>query len=433
LFTVAVKNNFINFLNGHHTMNKTFNLLFYVKKAKTIANGTAPIYLRITIDGKQTEIATKRYIVPEKWNNLAQKVIGTSEEIKSLNAYLKTLEQQVYDAQHEMLKDKQLITVETIKAKLTGTDKRALLLIPIFKDHNQKMKALIGNEFSHNTLRRYVTTLNHTINFLKWKYNISDIEITTIDNSFINEFEFYLRSVCNIQNNSAVKYVRNSFGKIMRICIANGWLTKDPFINYTSKVREVNRVYLTEDELQRFSNKELNNERLNQVRDIFVFSCYTGLAYIDVQKLTPSHISIGIDGEKWVYTFRQKTDTRSHIPLLPTALKIIEKYKQHPTCIIKNCLLPMLSNQKMNAYLKEIATICNINKELTYHIARHTFATTVTLSNGVPIETVSKMLGHSSLKQTQHYAKILDRKVSDDMKLLKAKLTIFSNEKSKVV
>lgn len=144
-----------------------------------------------------------------------------------------------------------------------------------------------------------------------------------------------MRSERDIQNNSAVKYVRNSFGKIIRICIANGWLDKDPFINYTSKVREVNRVYLTEDELNRLATKEFKNERLNQVRDIFVFSCYTGLAHIDVQKLTPSHISIGIDGEKWIFMLRQKTDTRSHIPLLPTALNIIEKYKQHPTCIIK--------------------------------------------------------------------------------------------------
>lgn len=416
-------------------MNKTFGLLFYVKKAKTIANGTAPIYLRITIDGKQTEIAAKRYILPEKWNNQAQKVIGTNEETKALNAYLKTMEQQVYDAQHEMEKDRKVITTETIKAKLTGQDERKLMLVPIFQDHNQKMKSLIGNEFSPNTLKRYTTTLKHTINFLKWKFNVTDIEITNIDNAFVAEFEYYLRSVCNIQNNSAVKYVRNSFGKIIRTCIINGWLNKDPFLNYTSKVREVNRVFLTEEEMQNILAKDFKNERLNQVKDIFIFSCFTGLAYVDVQSLTQQDIAIGIDGEKWIYTFRQKTDTRTHIPLLPTALAIIEKYKQHPSCIAKNCLLPILSNQKMNAYLKEIAAICGIDKELTYHIARHTFATTVTLSNGVPLETVSKMLGHSNLKQTQHYAKILDRKVSDDMIALKQRLiaTTITTQSQKLV
>ena len=402
-------------------MNKTFNLLFYVKKSKILTNGTAPIYLRITIDGKQTEIAAKRYISPEKWNSIVQKVIGTNEETKALNAYLKTLEQEVYDAQHQMLKDKKLITVETLKAKLTGQDKRELMLVPIFQDHNQKMKALLGNEFSPNTLKRYVTTLKHTINFLKWKYNISDIEIKAIDNAFINEFEFYLRSKCNIQNNSAVKYVRNSFGKIIRTCVINGWLDKDPFLNYTSKVREVNRVFLTEDELQILSNKDFKNERLNQVKDIFVFSCYTGLAYIDAANLTPQNIVVGMDGEKWIHTFRQKTNSRTNIPILPPAMAIIEKYEEHTLCKVKNKLLPILSNQKMNAYLKEIAVLCNINKELTFHIARHTFATTVTLSNGIPIETVSKMLGHCNIKQTQHYAKILDKKVSDDMKVLREK------------
>jgi integrase len=189
-------------------------------------------------------------------------------------------------------------------------------------------------------------------------------------------------------------------------------------------MKEVNRQFLTEQELQTLSNKALMNERLRQVRDIFVFSCYTGLAYIDAANLTPQNIGIGMDGERWIYTFRQKTDTRTNIPVLPPAMAIIEKYKEHQLCKVKNKLLPILSNQKMNAYLKEIAALCNINKELTFHIARHTFATTVTLSNGIPIETVSKMLGHSSIKQTQHYAKILDRKVSDDMKVLRDKFSI---------
>jgi integrase len=204
--------------------------------------------------------------------------------------------------------------------------------------------------------------------------------------------------------------------------MANGWISSSPFVNYKGKMKEVERAYLSQVELEAIIEKDFNNARLNLVKDIFVFSCYTGLAYIDVQKLTPSHIVIGIDGEKWIYTHRQKTDTRSNIPLLPVPLQIIEKYREHDNCINRNCLLPILSNQKMNAYLKEIADVCNINKELTFHIARHTFATTVTLSNGVPIESVSKMLGHSSIKQTQHYAKVLDKKVSNDMLMLRSKL-----------
>jgi site-specific recombinase XerD len=203
--------------------------------------------------------------------------------------------------------------------------------------------------------------------------------------------------------------------------LANGWLNKDPFSNYKSKVKDVERVYLNEDEIQTIINKDFKIERVAMVRDIFVFSCFTGLAYIDVKQLTKNNISLGIDGDKWIFKNRQKTDTTSKIPLLPMAQEIINKYENHPVCINEDRLLPILSNQKMNAYLKEIADLCEINKDLTFHIARHTFATTITLSNGVPLETVSKMLGHTSLKTTQHYAKILDKKISEDMMILKSK------------
>jgi site-specific recombinase XerD len=206
--------------------------------------------------------------------------------------------------------------------------------------------------------------------------------------------------------------------------LANDWISKNPFSNYKSKLKEVIREYLSPEEIEMMMNKKFVSNRLEVVRDIFVFSCFTGLAYIDVKQLTPNNISFGIDGDKWIFKNRQKTDTASKIPLLPIALSIVNKYASHPICLNKNLLLPILSNQKMNAYLKEIADVCGINKELTFHIARHTFATTVTLSNGVPIETVSKMLGHTNLKTTQHYAKILDIKISNDMMLLKEKFKI---------
>jgi site-specific recombinase XerD len=404
-------------------MNKTFSLLFYVKKSKVIANGTAPIYLRITIDGKQTEIAAKRYINPGKWNSGVQKVNGGAEDIRTLNSYLKTLEQQVYEAQHQLLKDKEPVTTENLKNKLFGVAENPRMLMPIFQDHNNKIKALLGEEFSPGTLCRYTTALKHTTEFLQWKYRISDIDIRKIDHAFITEFEFYLRSVRKCNNNSAVKYVKN-FGKIIRICISNNWLDKDPFVNYKSKFREVVRAFLSQDEIDAIAAKEFSIERLNQVRDIFLFSCYTGLAYIDVKQLTRNNIGVGIDAEKWIFTSRQKTDTQSNIPLLPMAEEVLNKYKNHPLCINEKSLLPVLSNQKMNSYLKEIANVCGITKELTFHIARHTFATTVTLTNGVSIESVSKMLGHRSIKTTQHYAKILDRKVSDDMKQLREKFKI---------
>ena len=397
------------------------NLLFYLKKPKNYSMGLVPIYLRITVSNKRAEISTGKEVLLERWNSAAGRTLGTKEDAKILNSYLDTLQAKVHEIHRRMLDAEEVISAEAIKNKFTGKGERPITLIPIFKDHNQKLKALQGTEYSKGTITRYETALKHTLDFLQWKYNKTDIEIKAIDNAFINEFEFYLRSVRKCNNNSAVKYVKSNFGKVVRLCVANGWLQRDPFINYASKMKEVNRQFLTEQELQTLSNKALMNERLRQVRDIFVFSCYTGLAYIDAANLTPQNIAIGMDGEKWIYTFRQKTDTRTNIPVLPPALAIIEKYKEHQLCKVKNKLLPILSNQKMNAYLKEIAALCNINKELTFHIARHTFATTVTLNNGIPIETVSKMLGHSSIKQTQHYAKILDRKVSDDMKVLRKK------------
>jgi site-specific recombinase XerD len=407
-------------------MNKTFNLLFFIKKSKIKANGTAPIYLRITIDGVPKDIASKRYIQPDKWDNKLQKASGVSDEVKSLNRYLKTLEQEVYDAHYNMMKDKTTATASILKAKLQGTEQRARMLVPIFQDHNNKVETLVGQEFAPGTLERYKTSLKHTIEFLQWKYSVSDINIKDIDHSFITEYEFFLRSVRKCANNTAVKYIKN-FKKIIKICISNGWLDKDPFANYKSKIREVERDYLTQEEVQDIYSKEFATERLNLVKDIFVFSCFTGLAYIDVKNLTVSNISMGIDGGKWIFTHRQKTETASRIPLLPIPEEIILKYGDHPQCINEDKLLPVLTNQKMNSYLKEIADVCGIKKDLTFHIARHTFATTVTLTNGVPIESVSKMLGHKSIKTTQHYAKILDKKVSEDMDLLKSKLSNFKN------
>ncbi|WP_288980945.1 site-specific integrase [uncultured Flavobacterium sp.] len=407
-------------------MKTKVSTLFYAKKAKAAANGLIPIYMRITINGKRIELSTNRFIEISKWSTEAGKMKGTSEEARSINNHLDLLKNQIRDAEMELIYKKITITTEIFKSKLLGVDERAKMLVPIFQDHNNKIKELVGKEYAPGTLERYTTSLKHTIEFMQWKYNISDIDITKIDHAFITDYEFWLRSVRNCANNTAVKYLKN-FNKIIKLCLANDWLDKNPFANYKSKVKDVERVYLTEAEIQSIIEKDFKTERLSLVRDIFLFSCFTGLAYIDVKNLTKSHISFGIDGEKWIFTHRQKTESASKIPILPVTQMIIDKYKNHPQCNNEDKLLPILSNQKMNAYLKEIAGVCEIEKELTFHIARHTFATTVTLTNGVPIESVSKMLGHKNLRTTQHYAKVLDRKVSDDMKILKDKFSILDN------
>lgn len=407
-------------------MKTKVSILFYAKRAKANVNGLVPIYTRITIKGKRIELSTGRFVEISKWSVEAGKMKGSSEEARSINNHLDLLKIQIIDAQMELIHKKTPVTVENLKKKILGVDERVRMLIPIFEDHNRKMKELVGKEFAPGTLERYVTSLRHTKDFIKWKYKVDDIDISKIDHAFIMDYEFWLRSVKNCVNNTAVKYVKN-FHKVINICLANGWLDKNPFINYKSKVKEVERVFLTEDEVQAILNKEFKTDRLNLVKDIFIFSCFTGLAYVDVQNLTKSHISIGIDGEKWIFTHRKKTEVASKIPVLPVAQMIIDKYKNHPECINKDKLLPILTNQKMNAYLKEVADICEIEKDLTFHIARHTFATTVTLTNGVPIESVSKMLGHKNLKTTQHYAKVLDRKISDDMRMLKEKFLLNNN------
>lgn len=402
-------------------MNKSFVLLFSIKTVKKLANGTVPIYLRITIDSTRAEIATKRYVAPEKWNHTAQKVIGNSEEARSLNAYLKTLEQQVYNAHRELMEDKVALTAQSLKKVLFGEVKESISLFEVFNQHNRQLRELSGKEYAPATVKRYDTALRHLKGFLKWKYDAEDCDIKGVDHAFISDFDFYFRSLRNCNNNSTFKYIKN-FKKIIGICIANGWLTNNPFINYKIKIKEVEREVLNEDELEKLLLKNFSNSRLEITRDIFIFCCFTGLSYIDVKKVKRSMICTGIDEEKWIFTHRQKSKEPTRVPLLPTAIEILERYNDHPKCINKDIALPVNSNQKMNAYLKEIADLCGIPKDLTSHIARHTFATTVTLSNGVPIESVSKMLGHRNLRTTQHYAKILDRKVSDDMKNLKERL-----------
>jgi len=402
-------------------MKTNFSLLFYLKKQKNYKSGPATIYMRITVNGKRSENSTGRECEPSRWNAHAGRANGTKEVTRSLNAYLDDLQKKVYEAHSQLTEADEMITAESIRNKFLGKSEQPRSLIEIFKDHNHKVEALVGKEYTKGTLTRYQTTLKHTSNFLKWKYKLSDIDIKKIDHAFLMDFEFYLRSERKCANNSAVKYVRN-FGKIIRICIANRWLAYDPFLNYKNKIKTVERVFLTTEELQEMADKNLATDRLTQVRDIFLFCCFTGLAYADVKKLRKWDIVTGIDGEKWITIKRQKTDTPSRIPLLPAATTLIQRYAEHSQCESSGRVLPVLSNQKMNAYLKEIADICAINKPITFHIARHTFATTVTLLNGVPIESVSKMLGHTNIQTTQHYAKILDIKVGADMAQLKKRL-----------
>ncbi|MGN7888409.1 site-specific integrase [Dyadobacter sp. 22481] len=399
-------------------LSRNLTTLFYLKKRSGYVKGVLPIYLRITVNGERFEISTKRECEPEKWNSVSGRKNGTREDARMLNSYLDSMQLKVYDIQKQMLENNNELTAEKLRNRINGVSDKSKDILEIFQDHNDKLALMVGSDYALGTLGRYKTSYDHTKAFIEWKYKTSEFDINQLNYEFISEYAFWLKSEKCLGHNTAMKYLTN-FKKIVIICVKKGWLMRDPFSNFQISLREVNREALTPVELQNISNKDFENQRLEHVRDIFIFCCYTGLAYADVFKLKRSEIIDGVDGEKWLSIKRQKTDTPSRIPILPMAQIVLDKYASSPECVTKDKLLPVLSNQKMNSYLKEIGDVCRINKVITFHLARHTFATTITLTNGVPIESVSKMLGHRNIKTTQHYAKIVDKKISDDMARLR--------------
>ena len=411
---------------------QSFTILFWVSKNR-VKNGKAPIYARITVNGKRAEIAVNREASILEWDARAQIVDSKAKDAKDINNHLALVKSKLLNSYGKLEMRGIPITAEAVKNEFNGIvlEERPRMLLQIIQQHNKDIQTLIGKDYSRATWVKYQTTLKHVTEFLKWKYRLADIDIIKLNFEFVTDFEFYLKSQKSIDVNTNAKYIKN-LKKIVRECVSKDWLAKDPFMAYKVKSKKTEREFLTELELQALHEKEFTHARLEHVRDIFLFSCYTGLAYIDVYNLTPNNIAFGMDGEKWIFTHRQKTETASRIPLLPPALAILDKYAGDPSVINRGKLLPVPTNQKVNAYLKEIAVGCDITKELTFHIARHTFATTVTLTNGVPIETVSKMLGHKKLQTTQHYAKILDKKVSNDMQALRSKYLDSSNNNNKI-
>ncbi|HEY5405909.1 MAG TPA: site-specific integrase [Ginsengibacter sp.] len=397
----------------------SFTILFWIKKNR-FKNGKAPIYARVTINGMRLEISTQKEVPVIEWDANSQSVKGRSNEARVINDQLAVIKAKILNCRSRVEASHEQVTTEILKNEYNGVNERPRMLVEIIEQHNNDIKSLIGKDYSEGTWKKYLTTKKHVQSFLKWKFNLADFNLQKLNFEFINDFEFYLKSQKNIDVNTCSKYIKN-LKKIVRQCLAKNWLDKDPFMGYKLKTRKTQREFLTELELQALQEKEFTIQRVGHVRDLFIFSCYTGLAYIDIYNLTANNISIGIDGEKWIFTHRQKTETASRIPLLQPALDIIDKYANHPVAKSRRKLLPVPSNQRMNSYLKEIAAICGINKELTFHMARHTFATTVTLTNGVPIESISKMLGHTKIQTTQIYAKILDKKVSNDMQALRNK------------
>ena len=373
------------------------------------------IMARITIDGKLCQFSTKQSILPNNWSVASGKAKG--KDAGKINALLDDIRSALNTIYHEMQRRDNYVTAEKVKNEFLGHTENHETILSLFQKHNDNMKQLVGISRTIATYRKYEVTRRHLADFIHDKYNLSDIPIREITPMFITDFELYLRTACKCGYNTAAKFLL-FLKSIIIVARNNGILTKDPFANYKIQMKKVDRGYLTEDEIKIILKKKMVSERLEHVRDLFIFSCFTGLAYSDVANLREENIRKSFDGKLWIMTKRQKTNTDVNVPLLDIPKMILKKYKGK---LPNGKILPVISNQKLNAYLKEIADICGIKKNLTFHLARHTFATTTTLAKGVPIETVSKMLGHTNIETTQIYARITNSKIGNDMQGLDKK------------
>jgi len=399
---------------------KTFSIHFWINKSKR-KDSNAPLYARITVEKKRVEISLKQMAPIEKWDKRSQQVKGRSFESKQINNYLEQCKAQLFNCYSDLKSRNELITAKKIKATFLGEDNDHKSLIELVTYHNDKMQS----KLKWGTLKNYYSTEKYLKKFLDEKKHTSDIYLSELDYKFIVDFEHYLNSGNYLKksqplsNNGVMKHLER-LKKLTNLALKLEWLDKDPFFQFKLKFQKFDRLFLNQQELEKLETSYLEKKVHQIVRDIFVFSCYTGLSYIDVKNLTKSHLTKGMNGKDWIFTQRAKSEEYVKIPLLPKAKKILQQYESDS--IKEDKLLPVYSNQKINNYIKEICKLVGIPKSISFHAARHTFATTVTLNNGVPIETVSKLLGHSKLSTTQVYARVLQTKIGMDMDNLEERL-----------
>lgn len=391
--------------------------MFYIRRDKTNKKGEVPVFMRLTINGERADASIKRFIEPHAWNSAKGKANEKSRGGKDLNLYLDAISANILRIQRDLELDKKEVSAQIILNRYLGKEQSDRhTLMEVFRAHNEKCRALSGISLAPGTVIRYETSLRLTEAFLRTTYKKEDCYLDEITHQFVEDYDFYLRTVRRCCHNTTTKYLLN-FKKIIRIALAKGWMKKDPFAQVHFHFEPVEREFLEKQELKVLLNKEITITRLAQIRDIFCFCCLTGLAFMDVQQLKPEHLVADIHGKIWIRKARQKTKNMCNIPLLDEAQKIINRYKEHPYCQTHGVLLPVCSNQKMNSYLKELADICGIRKNLSTHVARHTFAT-LTLASGATIDNVAKMLGHANVNMTRRYAKVLDSSIMRDMEVV---------------
>lgn len=404
-------------------MNNVFKVFFYPRKNYVYKNGEVGIRVLISLNGNRLQFASKLTIPLKMWNDEENRVNSESDKAKVINSELEDIEATLKFHFRELKRYDPSVTIHQVRDAYIGVTAKSRMLLDVFKEYNEELSKRLGKDISNCTVSKYKRTKERLAEFVKFKFKKTDIPFKQIDFSFLNSFDSYLTSVWDCGTNTKVKYLQH-LKCIITLARNNGWTQTDPFLNFKIKRQKYDRGYLTQDELMAIMHKEFAIKRLEYVRDIFVFSCYTGLSYIDVKTLENKHIQSTFDESLWVRKKREKTGVQSNILLLDVPRMILAKYEG---MLPENKVLPVISNQRLNSYLKEIADLCGIQKNLTFHLARHTFATTVTLAKGVPLETVSKMLGHTSLKTTQIYARITDQKIENDMKNLTKQLGSLKN------
>lgn len=398
----------------------TFGITIFPKSNKA-KKGKAPIYGRITLNGERIELSLQRRITLRLWDERKSRLRGSSAESIQVNKSIDRVYNKIYESFRQLQDENKILTAEAVKSRYLGIDDASKKLSEILDYHTLNMKTVL----KPGTMKNYRTTEKYLYEFLSFRKKSDDIYLKQINYGFIVDFEQFLRTYKPKthrpapSNNGVMKHLER-LKKLLNLAQKLEWVKKDPFAKFPLKFTKTERDFISKEELKKIMGFQSSRMALIQTRDIFIFACYTGLSWIDVRSLSDDNIKIGIDGNKWIYSKREKTDTPVKIPVLPKAQQILDDYNEKMK--YSDLLLPVYSNQKTNKYLKEIANALNINKKLTFHVARHTFATTVTLSNGVPIETVSKLLGHTKLSTTQIYARVVEQKVSEDIQALKDRI-----------
>lgn len=351
-------------------MKYDLTVLFTLKKSKIDKGGEVPIYLRITVNSERVEVSINRKIEIPRWDAAAQRAKGRTETARILNDYLDDTENRIRRDYNALNEKGEEITATLLRDNLIGKNLKKYYLIQIFEMNNSLIKLELGQKYTSNTVDQYKTTLNRLKLFLNRENDCTDIALTDLDILFLRRFEIFLITEYGIAHNTVMKHLKQ-VKKVIHFAIGLGYLDRDPFVLHKTAYKQTTRGYLTVDEFQRIENYKFRVKRLDQVRDVFVFVCYTGLSYSDLERLNLDSITKGIDGKNWIIYERGKTGVRAGIPLLPAAKAIIDKYKDDPECILNNQLLPVKSNQKLNTYLAEVAELCEINKRVTMHVARH--------------------------------------------------------------